>query len=211
MNPENINKSVLLLVVLFISAVFLSMIRHFLMAIFLAGIFSALAHPLYLRLYSLFGGRRSAASVVTLLLIIIVVLIPFVALLGIITKEAIEVGQSITPWVQEQISEPGALGKLKDHIPFFETIAPYKEQILNKAGQMVSSISGYLINSLSAATKGTVNFLFTMFILLYSMFYFLMDGDKLLFRILYYLPLQDHDERKLLNRFTSVTRATCWS
>jgi predicted PurR-regulated permease PerM len=137
-----------------------------------------------------------------------VVLIPFVALLGIITKEAIEVGQSITPWVQEQISEPGALSKLKDHIPFFDAIVPYKEQIFQKAGQMVSSISGYLINSLSAATKGTVNFLFTLFILLYSMFYFLMDGDKLLFRILYYLPLKDHDERKLLDRFTSVTRAT---
>ena len=208
MNREHTNKVVLLLVVIFISAIFLSMIRGFLMAIFLAGLFSALAHPLYVRLYRLFGERRSLASIVTLLLIIFVFLIPFGVLLGIITKEALEVGHSITPWVQKQISEPGSLSKLKEHIPFIEYIEPYKDQIINKAGQLVSSISGYLINSLSSATMGTVNFLFFLFILLYSMFFFLMDGDKLLYKILYYLPLKDHDERRLLNRFTSVTRAT---
>ena len=37
MKKETVNKSVLLLLVMFISALFLSMIRNFLMAIFLAG------------------------------------------------------------------------------------------------------------------------------------------------------------------------------
>jgi predicted PurR-regulated permease PerM len=40
------------------------------------------------------------------------------------------------------------------------------------------------------------------------MFFFLMDGDKLLDKILYYLPMQDRDEQRMLDRFTSVTRAT---
>ena len=44
--------------------------------------------------------------------------------------------------------------------------------------------------------------------MLYTMFFFLMDGDKLLHKILYYLPLHDQDERLMLNKFTSVTRAT---
>jgi predicted PurR-regulated permease PerM len=47
-----------------------------------------------------------------------------------------------------------------------------------------------------------------MFIMLYTMFFFLMDGNKLIDKILYYLPLEDHDERRMLNKFTSVTRAT---
>jgi predicted PurR-regulated permease PerM len=45
-------------------------------------------------------------------------------------------------------------------------------------------------------------------ILLYTMFFFLMDGSKLLEKILYYLPLGDEDERRMLDKFTSVTRAT---
>ncbi|MGD9248894.1 MAG: hypothetical protein PVI60_13105, partial [Desulfobacteraceae bacterium] len=50
MGRDVIHKSFLLLLVLFISAIFLFMVRPFLMALLLAGIFSALAHPLYRRI-----------------------------------------------------------------------------------------------------------------------------------------------------------------
>lgn len=40
------------------------------------------------------------------------------------------------------------------------------------------------------------------------MFYFLTMGDVLLKKILYFLPLNDDDEQRLMARFTSVTRAT---
>jgi len=184
------------------------MIRSFIMAILMAGIFSALAHPLYRRLERSFGGRRSLASFITLLLIVFLILFPLALLLGVVTAQAIKVGQSVTPWVQKQISEPGAFSDLLSSIPFYEQIEPYKDLIWGKAGELVGTISSYLINSLSSATIGTVNFLFMSFILLYSMFFFLMDGDKLLAKILYYLPLQDQDERRMLEKFTSVTRAT---
>ena len=72
----------------------------------LAGIFSALAHPLYRRFVKRFRGRRSLASFTTLLLIVILILIPLGGLVGIITAQAIKVGQSVTPWVQKQIAEP---------------------------------------------------------------------------------------------------------
>jgi predicted PurR-regulated permease PerM len=45
-------------------------------------------------------------------------------------------------------------------------------------------------------------------VLLYSMFFLLMDGPKLIDKILYYLPLKTADERLMLDKFTSVTRAT---
>jgi predicted PurR-regulated permease PerM len=35
-----------------------------------------------------------------------------------------------------------------------------------------------------------------------------MDGDRMLYYMLYYLPLNDEDETRLLSRFNSVTRAT---
>ena len=49
MNQEDINKTVLVLMVIGVSALFFSMIQQFLMAIFLAGLFSALISPLYRR------------------------------------------------------------------------------------------------------------------------------------------------------------------
>ena len=208
MNKDAINKSVLVLLVIFISALFLSMIRQFLMAIFLAGIFSALAFPFYNRLARWFKGRYRLASITTIILIIFVILIPLTGLLGIITAQAIKVGEAVKPWVEQQLSEPDAISNAIKSIPFIEKIEPYRNQILKKAGEMIGSVSGFLINHISSVTLGTVNFLFILFVMLYTMYFFLLDGDKLIEKILYYLPLQDHDERRILEKFTSVSRAT---
>jgi predicted PurR-regulated permease PerM len=184
------------------------MIRSFLMAIFLAGIFSALARPLYKRFERWYGGRRAPASLSTLVLIVIVVILPLGTLMGIVTAQAIKVGQTVTPWVQEQIAQPGEFHELLNSLPFYDKLAPYSETIWRKAGELIGTISHFLISSLSAATMGAVNLLFMVFVMLYTMFFFLMDGDKLVHKILYYLPLQDQDEQRILERFTSVTRAT---
>jgi predicted PurR-regulated permease PerM len=82
MDQDKVNKIVLAVIVIAISALFFTMIHQFLMAIFLAGLFSALARPVYRRLRVLFKGHRHFASVTTLLLMIVVVLIPLLLLIG---------------------------------------------------------------------------------------------------------------------------------
>lgn len=208
MNHDAIKKTVLIVVVLFISVVFLAMLRSFLMAIFLAGLFSALAHPLYRRFEHWFGGRSSLASLTTLLLIILFIMLPLLGLMGIVTAQAIKVGNSAKPWVQKQIAEPDAFFELLNSIPFFDQIAPYRDVIFQKAGELVGIISRFLINSLQSGAIGTINFLFMTFVLFYTMYFFLMDGGKFIDKILYYLPLEDSDEQQMLSRFTSVARAT---
>jgi predicted PurR-regulated permease PerM len=44
--------------------------------------------------------------------------------------------------------------------------------------------------------------------MLYAMFFFLRDGESILQRVFYYIPLSHDDEERMLERFTSVTRAT---
>ena len=95
MQRGNLNRSVVLLCALLVTAIFLSMIRQFLMPILLAGIFSSLAHPIYRRFERWFGGRRALASIVTLLLIVTGILLPLGGLLGMVTAQAIEPGQYV--------------------------------------------------------------------------------------------------------------------
>jgi len=208
MKKETANTSVLLLLVLFISALFLSMIRNFLMAIFLAAIFSALAYPMYRRFTRWFGGRRAPASGLTILVILFVILIPLGGLFGIVTSQAIKVGSSVKPWIEKQIAEPDALVARLSSLPMADNVMQYRDEILNKAGEAVGWISSFFIEHLSAFTFGTINIVFMLFVLLYTMFFLLMDGDKLLYKILYYLPLEDDDEQRILDKFTSVARAT---
>ena len=208
MNQDAINRSVLVLMVIAISALFFSMIHQFLMSIFLAGLSSALARPVYRRLKVSFNGRRHLASVTTLLLMIVVVLIPLMLLVGIVVAQAIDVGQSVTPWIRQTIEEPGKLSSYLQHLPFYDQLVPYREVILEKAGKVVGAISKWIVGGLSSATLGTANFLFMSFVFLYTMYFFQMDGNRLIRKILYYLPLNSDDENLMLEKFTSVTRAT---
>jgi predicted PurR-regulated permease PerM len=208
MKRGTVNKTVLLVIVFLISAVFLVMIHQFLMPLFMAGLFSAMVAPLHHRLSCKLNGRVNIASILTIICIVLLVLGPLSVLIGVVVAQAIHVGQSVTPWVQEFISEPTEMSRYLEKIPYYEHILPYRDVILEKVGQIVASISSFLIDSLSSVTKMTMQAVFGSIIMLYVMFYFLTMGDKLLLKILYFLPLHDRDEQLLLRRFTSVARAT---
>ncbi len=208
MRKESVNKLVLLLLVLGISLLFLSMIKQFLMPIFMAGLFSALASPLHRWVTKKLNGRKNLASVLVVFGIVALVLIPLGLLITVVVAQAISVGQSVTPWVEAFINEPGQLTTYLQDLPYYDHIVTYRAVIIEKAGQMVGNISSFLIDSLSSVTKLTVHALFSSIIMLYVMFYFLTSGKILLERILYFLPLQDRDEQVLLKRFTSVASAT---
>lgn len=208
MQSDTVNKFVVIMMVIFISAVFISMIKSFLMAIFLAGISSALVRPVYVKLNKRMNGRIHLSAFITLTLVMIVVVLPLAGLTGVVTNQAIKVSQSVMPWIKAQLNEPGAYTALLEKIPYYDMVVEHRETILQKAGEMVGYISQFLINNLSSVTMGAANFLFMLFVWLYAMYFFLLDGDKLLDRILYYLPMKDEDEELMLERFTSVARAT---
>jgi predicted PurR-regulated permease PerM len=208
METSNASKIFLLMLVIGITAVFLSMIKAFLMAVVIAGIFASLAQPVYRRFVGWFGGRRSPASVVTLLMIVLVIIVPLGFLFGVVTGQAIKVGESVAPWVTDKVNHPDKIVLWLESLPYYDRIAPYQDDILTRAGEIVGFLSRFLINNLSNATSGTVNFLFMLGIMLYAMYFFLIDGGRLVDRILYYLPLEDREERRLLDKFSSVTRAT---
>jgi predicted PurR-regulated permease PerM len=207
-DQERVNHTVILLMTLGITALFLSMIQQFLLTIFLAGLFSALARPVYVRLERLFGGHRHLASVVTLLLVIVIFLVPLITLITIVVDQAVNVSQRVTPFVKEYLSSPDAVSEALRGLPFYDHIAPHRDVLVEKAGQIVSLVSGFLVQGMTSVTLGTANFVFLSFVLLYTMFFFQMDGDKLIRRMLYYLPLKSYDEHLMLEKFTSVTRAT---
>lgn len=208
MKQALVSKTTLLSLVILISGLFLTMIHQFLMAIFMAGLFTAMVSPGHHWLEHKLGGKELLASALTVLGIVLLVLIPIAILITVVVSQAISVGQSVTPWVQGFIDSPTTVTVYLEKIPYYEQILPYRDIIIQKGGQLVGTLSSFLIDSLSSFTKLTINAIFSSIIMLYVMFYFLSMGSILLERILFFLPLADNDEQKLLSRFTSVTRAT---
>lgn len=203
-----VNRAVLVLVLVAISATFLYMLRPFLQSIFVAALFAALFSPLYRRILGRIGDRRAIASLLTLMVVMLFIFVPFVLVFGAVLAQAVDVAESVRPWVQTQLNTPGTVSGWLESIPFWDVIAPYRDQALARLGDVATSVSGWAVGLVQSATLGTLSALVSGLIVLYTMFFFLMDGDRLLYYMLYYLPLDDEDETKLLARFMSVTRAT---
>ncbi len=203
-----VNRTVLILVLLVISATFLHLIQPFLQSIFVAALFAALFTPLYRRILGRVGEREALASFLTLLVVLLFIFVPAVLVLSAVLAQALEVAESVRPWVQTQLTTPGTVSGWLERIPFWSVIEPYRDQALARLGEAAAALSGVAIGLVQSATLGTLSALLSGLIVLYTMFFFLMDGDRLLYYMLYYLPLDDEDETKLLARFMSVTRAT---
>ena len=208
MQQRLVNRGVLILILVLITLLFLNLIQPFLQAIFVAALFAALFHPLYRNVLTRVGERRGLASALTLLIVLFFVVVPLGLLLGVVTSQAVEIAQTATPWIRQQLATPGVITGTLENLPFYQYIEPYREMALERLGDVAGIASGWLIDAVQSATLGTVSALFSVLIILYTLFFFLIDGDRLLYYVLYYLPLNDEDETKLLRRFTSVTRAT---
>lgn len=208
MRYEFVNRLVLILVLVAISIMFFVVVKPFLVAIFLAALFSTLFHPLYIRLLNVLGGRKSLSSLTTLLIATCFVFIPVFFLLTAVVSQAVDLAFTLRPWVQRQLSDPDAVSRLTQSIPFYEQLLPYRDVATERLGEIFGSISGALIDLAQIATVSTFNAVLMGFIIIYTMFFFLKDGERVLYYILYYLPLKDEDEKQLLVRFKSVTRAT---
>jgi predicted PurR-regulated permease PerM len=207
MRKDTINKSVLLGLVAVVSLLFLHMIQPFLLAILMAALFTIMTRPLYLRLFVLLRGNRYLASFVSLLLLLVLVLIPLSLLLAVFVSQAIDVGQTLTPLVAKALKEPGTVAVWLQEVPYHGYLVPYEAQIGAKAAEAVDALGRLLVGGLSSVALGTANFLFMSLVFFYTLFFFQLDGPKVLERILYYLPLDDSDERRMLDKFTAVTRA----
>lgn len=197
----------LLLLVAGISAGFLAMIWSFLTPVLLAAIFTGICRPAHKKLVAWMGGRVAIASAVTLVLIFFLIIGPMILFLGVVAGQALEVTDSIRPWIQNRMAETAA-GNLKHPFVLPDFLVPYETEIYSKVGEITSTMGRFLFESLAAITRGTATFFFALFIMLYSMFFFLRDGEGILLKILYYIPLRSEDELRMVDKFVTVTKAS---
>jgi predicted PurR-regulated permease PerM len=208
MTDTRFRQAFLLLLVASITAAFVAMIRDFLLTIVLASIFAGLSYPLYRWLLQRVRRHEVVAAIATLVLLLALVIAPLLAVLGAAATEALRITETIRPRLQELVSTPGEFTTSLRGLPGYRYIEPYREQILTKAGELVGSASAFLFAALSAATRATAVFIFQVVVLLYTMFFFLIDGPGLLRTVLAYLPFTESDKQRMITTFVSVTRAT---
>ena len=209
-NPgEHFRKGFVLLMTIAYAIMFLALIGGFVEALLLATVFSGIVYPLYHWLQRVLNGRNTMASLLTLVVTTIVIIVPLFLLLGLVADQAIEVTEDVKPWIQQRLNESGQdKPALPSWIPFADKLEPYHDNITAKLAELAGKSSVYLATSLGKMTQGTAVFFLNFFIMLYAMFFFLINGRKLLDKLFSYVPLSQADKNKMLDVGLSVSRAT---
>ena len=208
MTAISFRRAFLLLLVVVVTLAFLWMIQIFLMTILLAALFTGVSYPIYRRITRWFGGRNRLAAAITLLILFLGVILPILGVAGAVAREAVRVNETVLPTLQKALAEPNTIGTWMSHLPFYERIEPYRGVIVTKLGEFAAGLGVVVVDALRATTMATVVFFFHFAVMLYTMFFFFIDGPKLVQTMMAYLPVTDVDKQHLLDQFVSVTRAT---
>ncbi len=208
MNKDYFNRVTVLIITLAVSALFIAMIKGFFMTILLSAIFSGLLYPIFLRLKKRFGGRSSGASIVTLLIFVFLIILPVGGLMVVVVDQAINATETIGPILKEKIGDQSTLLDRINDIPIVEQFFPQHDKFVETVEGLIAGIGKFVINNLGHISSGAVSFFFQFFVMLFSMYYFLIYGKNYLAWVLYMLPLNSEEENLLLSKFITVSRAT---
>src|SRR5215470_10307111 len=207
----NLRTAFVLLLVAAVTALFLAVAWSFLKPLLLGALLSGLFHPLYRWITRLLGGRQSLGAIATLLVLLVLGLGPTSVFLGIVVQQALTVSDQAIPWLSQHLGAASTFNVNEWVLQRFPALAKYmpsQEQLLQQVGTAAKTAGAFLVTFASRMTATTAAFLLNLFVMLYAMFFFFKDGDKILERIFYYTPLSDEDETRMLSQFASITRAT---
>jgi len=189
-----------------ITVAFFGLLGSFLMGVFWAAVLAIVFDPLYKKVLSRFPNNPAISSSLTIGSILLIVIIPLGLISLALVVEAIDISEKIQSgkWrPQEQI------GHIKELIPpQFEKYGLDVNNIQSKITEWAGNSSQTIAQKILGFGQGVLGVLVQFSITLYILFFFFRDGKKLIEQLIYVLPIGDKKERKLINRFQSVARAT---
>jgi predicted PurR-regulated permease PerM len=196
------------MVLIVIAAMFFAMLRPFLVAILMAAILAGFFYPVYNWIRRRIWNQRAFSSIICIVLVLSLIIVPLTLVLGILTVQSLQFKNTIDLKLEEVIEKgPGWLESLKSH-PLFDKIDIEKFGWQAKATEGAKALSTLLIKAISKTSQGTLQTVAMSFIMLYTLFYFLIDGPSLLRRIKYLSPLKDEYEDLIIKKFISMAKAT---
>ncbi|RZV43269.1 MAG: AI-2E family transporter [Acidimicrobiales bacterium] len=207
-DPKRYRKIFILTSTIILCAIFIWLIRNYLVAVILAAVFGILLHPAHSYVRRVLRAGPSVSSALVISVFMVAVGIPFFALAGLAATEAITVSKAIGPWLNEHVYRDGAITvEWPSWLPFRSELEEYQALVFEKMGEVASGVAQFLFTSIENATRGTIGAILNIFIFVYSLFFFLKRGTDTVDSALRYLPINEAERDLFISRGSRVTKA----
>lgn len=199
----------LILMLVGISIVFYQMVDMFIVPVILAAVFVSLFYPLYKWMLKRLRGRKGLSSIVCCVILLAGLLAPAYLVADLVAGEAADFYKSIEAKSNQLIQEysPIVYEKILGH-EFLKNLEISQIDWVSTVQSGAKAMGKILASVINKTSKGTFQFVTSLFVTFFTMFYFFRDGDRLVDRLKYLSPLNERYEKVLIDQFFSISRAT---
>jgi predicted PurR-regulated permease PerM len=211
MTPAQIQSKTFLLLLILVTIAFGAILWQFHGAVFWGVILAILFAPLHRKLLRRMPRRANLAALSTLGLCLVIVILPMTAITISLIQEATVVYERVRSgqlnfgvYLQQVIAAlPAWAVTLLERLNL-TSVAELQEKFSSVAVQA----SQFAAAQALSIGQNTLEFVVSFGIMLYLLFFLLRDGNRLALRIGRATPLDDAHKRQLVDKFTTVIRAT---
>jgi predicted PurR-regulated permease PerM len=200
-------KLILLLLLGIVTLLFGYILKPFFFAIFWAVLLAAIFAPLNGLLRQKLKSHNLCAGL-TLGAVLVSFILPVGLILVLLAGESLEIYNSInsnsSSWMK---SLTGMFNSLSQH----HLLARFdldQQFITDKSVVFLKAVTNFLVNNLSAFTENTILFIVQFAVMLYCLFYFLLDGDRFINTIAHYMPVDERRMNTFISEFIVTSKAT---
>jgi predicted PurR-regulated permease PerM len=190
-----------------ITVLFLYLLKPFFYPIFWAAVIASLFRPFYNWLEEKIRRPSLSASVV-LLAVLLIIILPIFLIGALLVNESIAIYTSLS---EDHSPVKEFLKDVPERVrqnPYVRSLNIDEGLLAEKLSDMAKDITNFIFTSLKGFTQNTVVFVTMFLIMLYTLFFFIRDGETFLRKTVHLFPLGERRERMLYEKFTSATRAT---
>ena len=206
MEMQKVRKNIFFAILIIGTLAFLTLLKPFAYPIFWAAVIAGIFGPLYRALNRRLGHPNLSTSI-TLMAVTVVILLPLAVVSSVLLAQAIDMYSALKDTSDIQQKARGVIDLLKGN-PYLQKLDLDEAALTEKFYEVAGGISKYIVSYLTELTQNTLLLIVNFIVMLYCLFFFVRDGEKLLRGALYILELQDEIGNRIYERFTSTARAT---
>lgn len=209
-NQQKISAYFLLALLLGTGVVLFEMVKLFLVPVVLAATFAGLFYPLYRKLLKWTRGRGGLSALACCFVLLIGLLVPAYIVADLVLQESLHLYKSAGKWTTSFLNGNDSI-EIYEKLNQYELLRDIEFNALDWQQPLqdgLKTIAGWATSFINTTSRGTLQLVAHLFITLFTLFYFFRDGELLIRRLREFSPLDERYERGLIERFTSVSRAT---
>ncbi|MCW5221429.1 AI-2E family transporter [Verminephrobacter aporrectodeae subsp. tuberculatae] len=211
MTPKRLQDKAFLLLLILVTMAFGAILWQFHGAVFWGVVLAILFAPLHRRLLGRMPRRPTLAALCTLGLCLVVVILPTTAITVSLVHEASAIYARVRSgqidfglYLQQMIAAlPAWVANLLDRLDLTSVA-----ELQRKLSSVAVQASQFVATQALSMGQNALEFIVSLGIMLYLLFFLLRDGAHLAWRVGAAVPLGEAHKRQLIGKFTTVIRAT---